>query len=67
MVRQSERNTGPRIVVVIGWELEAEAQLVAHVAKGHQVAPCNLVNPGEGTWILSLSYGEVYIPSNSAH
>lgn len=76
MVSQSERDTGPRVVIVvidaiaarrIIWELEAEAQLVANVAKGHQVAPCCLVDPGEGTRILFPSYGEVHIPPDCSH
>jgi hypothetical protein len=75
MASQSEPDTGPRVVIVvvilaachITWELEAQAQLVADVAKGHQVAPCGLVDPGEGTRILFLSYGEVYIPPDGSH
>ncbi len=51
----------------IVWELEAEAQLVANMAKGYQVAPCGLVDAGEGTRILFLSYGEVYIPPDGSH
>lgn len=73
----SERNTSPRVVIIvvvlalaarrIVWELEAEAQFVANMAKRHQVAPCGLVNASEGARILVVSYGEVNIPSDGSH
>ncbi|KAI1421899.1 hypothetical protein F5Y12DRAFT_717894 [Xylaria sp. FL1777] len=51
----------------IVWEPEAEAQLFTNLAKGHQVAPYGLIDAGESGGILSLSYGEVYIPAGGSH
>lgn len=54
--RGSRRRTGLGRFCYIVWEFEAETQLVANMAKGHQVAPYGLVDAGEGTRILFLSY-----------
>lgn len=76
MVSQSERNASPRVAIIVAvalaarrivWELEAEAQFVANVLKGHQVAACSLVNPSERARILAVSYREVNIPPDGSH
>lgn len=48
------------VAVYIIWNLKAEAQLIANVTKGHQLAAHSLVDASEGNRTFFLASGEMY-------